>query len=307
MQCWHFLTREKKMHPLIEFVDEKTKILESEYREIDPEFKKIPDYRRPRIYSNSNKRIFYSLHGFLGTPEEMTVNDEVLKNLGFDIYHDLVPGFGSHPPICNDYRSEDWLNDFKEKLDFLMKNYDEIFLSGFSTGALIIHSFLRSGEGSIAMPKIKGLLFFSPFYLPTLKLARPVVKNSSFLIKTFSLQWLYRLTGIQDLQVILFKPQYYLQRIPLLTALQINDLGREVFNSTLSEKIKAPILVFLTRVDKVANPQISEQMIKRDFANFQIKIFDNPQIPHHLMVPEVNPEIDQLKDRSRAFISSLLG
>ncbi len=298
---------QEKSDALEKFVDRKIETLEAEYQSIDSDFKRIPDYRRPRIHFDGNKRIYYSLHGFLGTPEEMTVNDEALRNLGFDIYHDLIPGFGSHAQICNDYTSKDWIEDFKGKLEYLASRYDEIVLGGFSTGALIIHSQLRSAELSHLLPKIKGLLFFSPFYLPTFKSARPIVKNSSLVLKSFSLQWLYRLTGIQDLQVMLFKPQYYLQRIPMLSALQVNDLGREVFKSGLDHKIEIPVMVFLTQVDKVANPEISEQMIKRDFSHFKFKIFENPQIPHHLMVPEVNPEIEEVKNISRSFISSLLG
>jgi hypothetical protein len=292
---------------LTRFMKSQLENLQADYRSIDENFEKVTDHQAPRLTLNNSQRVFYSLHGFVGTPEEMTVLDETLKNFNFDVYHDLIPGHAATAEICNDYHHEEWLADFKEKLEFLLERYEEIVLCGFSTGALIIHKYLNDNAMDSRLKKIKGLIFYSPFYQETYPFARGLLQKFVPLLKSLSLQWVYRLTGVQDLQVMLIKPQYYLSRLPLKAGIQVHNLGQEVFGEGVETKHSFPLLLFLTNVDKVADSRVSHDVVVRDFENVSLKFFQDPRVPHHLMVPEVNPLIEEVKSQSRNFISNLFG
>ncbi len=92
--------------------------LNESYQAIDPSFKGIEHRQKPILKNLSASKIIYSLHGFLGTPEEMSHFDQDLIKYEFAIYHDIIPGFSANAKIANSFKWSSWVAEIEEKLIF---------------------------------------------------------------------------------------------------------------------------------------------------------------------------------------------
>lgn len=271
--------------------------LNSNYQLADNSFKEIQVHQRPILKNLSSKRIIYSLHGFLGTPFEMSyLDDEITKN-NFAVYHDVIPGFSGTARIANSYQWSQWTADLEAKMEMLFECYEEIYLMGFSTGALLLHHYLiTNSENEKLKKKVKGAILYSPFYTPFFRFGPVLNKVVSKFVQEIPLEVLYAASKVPDMKIMIKQPQNYLMKVPLKTATQIENLGAVVQKIQGHGQVNIPVLGFLSRADRIANTQISEAVLRRDFGNIEIKIFTNSAVPHHLMVPEVNDLFSEVKN-----------
>ncbi len=240
----------------------------------------------PIIHINpDHKKIIYSLHGYMGAPYEMNFLTKDLDIKDFSIFHDLILGYGNHPGVANKISKEEFLEYAYKNLEFVFQNFSEIHLAGFSTGGLIITKFLV--DHPEYHHKLKSLHLISPFYLPYSSL---LPKLNRFLIKKVELldvKILHKITRFPDVKIILLEPDFYLQKIPLKGAMEIESLANQLVSQMQQLK---PInsYIYLTKKDKVLSCRKTIPFIKKYFNDKNLYIFNEKKSPHHLLHPLVS-------------------
>lgn len=288
---------------IINFNKQYLRQLNQAYTGFDQSFPGIPPHQEPILKNLNQRKIIYSLHGFLGVPAEMSNFDLILQNHNLAIYHDIIPGFASTAQIANNYLWSQWTKNLEEKIKFISELYDEVYLMGFSTGGLLLHQFLLNhATDQTAIHKIKGLILFSPFYQPYAWLGPKLNKIVSQFINEISVRSVYSMTRVPDMKIMLRQPQNYLTSVPLKTAAQIEGLGKLVQNTPAPKKIEVPSLCFLSDNDRIANVRVSKKMLCRDFSHPQFQFFKKENVPHHLMVPEANPLFQKVTEELIKFL-----
>lgn len=276
--------------------------LQSEYKNLNNE--SVTDENKPTWtwgHGKRKKQIVYLLHGFIGTPEEMRVTAELLSREGLTVVNDIIPGHGASGFISNNYNEKHWKKHVSAQLDRIRQCSDQIFVIGFSTGALIIHNYLIQNQKNFSAA---GVVFYSPFYTPNLSFASWLQKAVRFFASTVPIDFLYRFLHFTDVRVAILKPKNYMQSIPLDTASAIQRLGLAVFYQA-DMSSESPALLFASEDDQIIKYNNSVSKMQQDFKNLSIINFDHNSIPHHLMVKEVSPVAFKVQTKTLVFILNL--
>ncbi|MDA0712773.1 MAG: alpha/beta fold hydrolase [bacterium] len=123
----------------------------------------------PRILSQPSTKSFHFngdkgsvllLHGFTGSPYELTTIGEALDQAGFSGNAPLLPGHGQTPEILNQFTAESWYEAARTAFLNLPKQKPRIVI-GFSMGALLAVMLAAEFKS-----KIDKLVLLAPaFYL----------------------------------------------------------------------------------------------------------------------------------------------
>lgn len=102
------------------------------------------------------RRAILMVHGLTDAPFLVRDIGAFFRQQGFYVLGMQLPGHGTRPGDLLDVRWQDWRDAHRHVLDLLAKEADELYLLGFSTGAIlnIYQALLRDD--------IKALLLFSP-------------------------------------------------------------------------------------------------------------------------------------------------
>lgn len=91
----------------------------------------------PFYLTGSNSTGVLLLHGFSGTPREMSRLGEYLHARGYSVYAPLLPGHGSTIEAINKQRWHDWTAASMSAFDKLAQTCEHVFIGGFSMGSLL--------------------------------------------------------------------------------------------------------------------------------------------------------------------------
>jgi alpha-beta hydrolase superfamily lysophospholipase len=258
-----------------------------------PEAAHVGKVNSPTFRINSANEIAILIHGFMGSPAEMSGSAQVMEELGFSVLNILIPGFGADSQFADHFTAEDWERRLDPILDAAIQCFSRVHLVGFSTGGLLIHSYLRRRTETprgrhLDLTRVKSASLYSPFYAPHYWWAPFFAKMVVFFVKFVSVIPLFRMTRFRDLQVMTLNPQEYLQRIPLQTGRRIEVYGQKIANGPQIQ-ISIPALLFLSKGDRVLNQKTTEACVRRDFSIVEFRFFETNKVPHHLMVKAVHP------------------
>ncbi|HXF61486.1 MAG TPA: alpha/beta fold hydrolase, partial [Caldilineaceae bacterium] len=99
------------------------------------------------------------MHGFTGSPSEMSLIGPYLQQRGLTVSVPLLPGHGTTPADLNRQRLEDWVAHVQTALADLQRQCQVVFLGGLSFGALL--ALYMAAE----QPQIAGVVLYSPALL----------------------------------------------------------------------------------------------------------------------------------------------
>ncbi len=270
--------------------------LRIEYHLRDKTVTEIHPENRPYVSqkeSSDSKNVTYLLHGFIGSPYEMKYIAESAYQRGDLIFNDLILGYGTNAHVSNQFKGELWYKQVERNLNFIFNKYEKINLVGFSTGGLLITHYLKNHPEHKS--KVGKIRFISPFYTPNFIIAPTLGKFLSFFVSEVSTTALYKYIGFPDVEVATLLPDYYLQTIPLKSALEVSYLADKIYDNPPTFEF-TDVEIFLTQEDQVLNFNRSEKLLKNIFPSAKFHIFSGKNAPHHLMAPIVSKYADNIKN-----------
>jgi hypothetical protein len=234
--------------------------------------------------------INYTLHGFMGSPYEMKVMFDQYLEEGDIVFNDLILGHGLNADVANKFKYKLFYKHAEKNLNFVFKNAKKVRLSGFSTGGLIISNYLYHHPEN--WNKIESIKFISPYFIPHLSFTPYFGYFISLFAEKINADFFYRYTHYPDVEIITLLKDYYLNDIPLLSALEINNLAKkfreDVISTNFIFKDLKNVEIYLTENDEVLNPEKSYEFLSKIFPAAKINYLKGDQLPHHLMAPLVS-------------------
>jgi esterase/lipase len=241
----------------------------------------------------SNQEVTYLLHGFMGTPFEMKEIGMEFKKNGSDLFNDLIMGHGDSAEISNQFDRSVWSLQSEENLNLLFSQYKKVNLVGFSTGGLLISQYLLNHPENRA--KVKQVILLSPFYFPHLSFAPIFGKFLKLFMSKLDVKLFYKLTAYPDVEVITMVPNFYMQDIPINTAIEIATLADEFVKKTNIQTDIPKIDIFLTEKDEVLSFDKTLPFVKTIYPNATIHEYKTGHYPHHLMSSYVSDAVLDIK------------
>tara|TARA_B100000029_G_scaffold220163_2_gene217881 strand:- start:1768 stop:2538 length:771 start_codon:yes stop_codon:yes gene_type:complete len=92
---------------------------------------------KPFRYEGDSSVACYIIHGYTGSTFEMRKLGKFLSSNGITAVADLLPGHGTSVKDCNSRSHYEWLQSVEEGYDRLAQEFNEIFIIGFSMGAVL--------------------------------------------------------------------------------------------------------------------------------------------------------------------------
>jgi pimeloyl-ACP methyl ester carboxylesterase len=264
--------------------------------------KVVSTENKPTWTWGRKKQAIYLLHGFIGTPEEMTGIAAQLAENNYTVINDIIPGYAADGQTANQFNQETWQNHVEANLNSIRSCFEKIHLIGFSTGGLLLHNYIRHHNDFTA----QSLTLYSPFYKPHLSFGDFLRSAARLFTATVSTKTLYSLTHFPDIKVAVLKPENYLRELPLDAAGYVAEFGEYVSKQIKSNPLlneDTPVLLFLAQADQVINLNETIRAVDSDFANVTIQIFKQNTVHHHLMVKGFSPVAQDVYQRTIDFIS----
>ena len=110
---------------------------------------------QPFFLGGSQETALLFIHGFTASPSELYPTAKLIYDLcGCTLSAPLLPGHGSSPQFLKQSNWEEWYNAIEKELDFLMENYQRVFVGGLSMGGLLaLHagSLIKGLQGVISI------------------------------------------------------------------------------------------------------------------------------------------------------------
>ena len=281
--------------------DHRSNSLFKKYEQINPDFI-LHEENKPTLSCGEKNEAVYLLHGFIGTPEEMSDVAEALKIKGYTVLNDIIPGHGSDATIANRFTEVYWQAYVTKNISLLRSVYKKIHFIGFSTGALLIHNYLFEKRNEFSPT---STILYSPFYKPGKPFLDFLNTSLNDLIESVSIKKLYAITKFREIEVAVLKPQNYQEELPLITAEQVVNLGEKVskkMDVNFKTKIQGKALVFLSATDGLISFDHSKNYAEKSFNEYELRIFKSNRVPHHLMVEEVSAAAANVIDSTVGFI-----
>lgn len=276
--------------------------LQKKYQRLDTV--SVSDENKPSWVWGRKRQAVYLLHGFIGTPNEMSAVALKLQEKNLTVINDLIPGYGTTGFIANQFDQQTWKKHVEANLNSVRECFDQVHLIGFSTGGLLLHHYIRQHTEDFTA---QSITLYSPFYKPHLAFADFLRTAARTLTSTVLTKLLYDLTHFPDIKVAVLKPQNYLQQLPLDAAEYVLDFGAEVDSQIKSSHLNdetTPALLFVSNTDQIMNLDITVKNVSADFLDLTVVKFDKKYVPHHLMVDEVSSVAPFVQDKTVEFILS---
>ncbi len=109
-------------------------------------------------HGNSRKAVLL-IHGLTDSP--FTYHDlaQVYYQQGYTVRTILLPGHGTAPAALRDVDADDWRTASIYAIERTLKDFDQVILGGYSTGAALVIDYLTQGPTN---EKILAAMLFSP-------------------------------------------------------------------------------------------------------------------------------------------------
>lgn len=268
----------------------------------------IAEINRPHILKGSKREVVFLVHGFMGSPQEMTAIAERLNAEGYTTYTGLIPGYGATATVANEYTHQQWSRWYTQEVRRLQQCFSKIHLVGFSTGALLATEYAAKNPQD---ETIRSVTLLSPYYqvhnafIGILRLSGTVIVNQ------VSVDFVFFGMHYPDVEVMVRNREAYLQMVPLKAGQEVVDLGESVRDRKprgLPSSI--PALIFISGDDLVINQDVADEVTDQVFANRQVVFRErgsllSKRVPHHLMVDTVSPVVRSTENRIVEFFKSL--
>lgn len=95
-----------------------------------------PESEKGFYYKGNNTGVLL-IHGFTGTPSEVRLLGEFLRDKGYTVRGILLKGHGTTPEDMKRSNCRDWIHGAVEGYKSLKRDCDEVFAVGFSMGGLL--------------------------------------------------------------------------------------------------------------------------------------------------------------------------
>lgn len=281
-----------------------TEKLEKSYQKMDARFEGISEINRPTFKKGRKKSAIMLVHGYMGSPSEMSLIAKALTDAGYPVYNALIPGFGATPEVANNYENTTWKRWFHQQVQSLKVCYNKIHLIGFSTGGLLIYDYLSKNPQD---DRIGSASLISPFFETHSVFLSLLQGWTTLFLDTISINTVYYGLGFPDVEVMIKEPESYLQEVPIRAGSEIAALGKEARDRKINNgKIVAPVLMFISPDDLVIRQSTAEKLVMRNFENWVIQTLKaSPRSPHHLMAPAVSPVAKKVQNQIVDFITNL--
>jgi len=114
----------------------------------------------PFILKGETDTALLFIHGFTASPSEVyPVARLVHASNSCTVTGILLPGHGSHPKFLNRCKWWDWYGAVEMELNYLMENYERVFVAGLSMGGLL------AMQAGLNIKGLKGLVTINaPIY-----------------------------------------------------------------------------------------------------------------------------------------------
>lgn len=96
------------------------------------------------------------VHGFTGSPAEMTLLAEALHGQGYSVEVPLLEGHGTRLDDLLPMRPQRWLDQLDALLERELTGGQQVVLGGLSMGSIL------ALQAAVRWPQVRGLLLFSP-------------------------------------------------------------------------------------------------------------------------------------------------
>ena len=188
------------------------------------------------------------VHGFTGSPAEMTLLAEALHAHGYSVEVPLLEGHGTRLDDLVPMRPQQWIDQLDALIEQELTRGQQVVLGGLSMGSIL------ALQAAVHWPQIRGLLLFSPpigsrdwrrFFAPVLtRLVTSVPKPSSGYVDpaTADRLWSY-------------------DRYPVVCSSLVLQMIARV-RSQLAE-VSQPLLVMASRHDNVVTERGVRLLIRR--------------------------------------------
>lgn len=290
--------------------------LENTYRRLDAdEFQSILPENKPQFipgnpdFPENNNKVVMLIHGFMGTPQEMLRLATPLVQKGYSAYTGLIPGFAGTAKIANQYSYKVWQKWLSLEMEQLKSCFDEIYLVGFSTGGLLIHDYLMTHSD---LNKVKGASLLSPYFETNGLFNTIVQKTASTVLNEISTELVYRLFGFPEVEVMIKRPDNYLQKIPLKTTQEIVALGKINQKYKAEKQLPVPNVTMVSDDDVLIDIGVANDVTLKNFVTRFWKDYGSgrffsreKRVPHHIMCPEVSPVADSVQLKVQQFVTQL--
>ena len=108
-----------------------------------------------RLYEGNNGKAILLMHGIAGGAAQLFPMSQFLNNYGYTVYSTNLAGHGTYPEDLLHTTCEDMMAKAEYDYQLLAANYDEVYVGGYSTGAILAF-YLASKH-----PEIAGVISYS--------------------------------------------------------------------------------------------------------------------------------------------------
>lgn len=222
------------------------------------------------------------VHGFTGSPWEMTPFAEALCEAGFACLGVRLPGHGTRPEDLAERRYEEWLESVEKGYRMLAEEGLCVYGVGQSTGALLL----------LALPascRPRGLVLLSPYLRLRHRLA-PAAGLIRF-VKRF-----------QTRPLSLHLQPYYYDRRPINGVYQLYRLVRRV--RPVLQEITSPVLILSAEGDRTVCIESAAELFGQLGSRRKEHHIFGPEVPHVLTTDE-NPRWQKAFSLTLDFLNDL--
>lgn len=247
-------------------------------------------------------------HGFMASPPEMEpLGRHLHRALGATIYIPLIPGFGSGHKVADRSAFEDWRESVRADLEVASGCHSAIALVGYSIGGGLILDYLLDPETE-PPSGIRSVTLLSP-YIETAGWMAPALRSlpragfmrllrTGLRLRRLKLETLYRWSRrrYRDLSVLLDHPETYDQSFSLKAGINMLRLTRRLRGVAEGATSGLPVQLALSEADRTVGWSFTESFVARHFSSVEtvVRYPAEDEIPHQIVVPEVNPRHDEL-------------
>lgn len=118
-------------------------------------------------------------HGMTGSPFEMKKMAKALHAAGYDVYCECLPGHGTSEIDIKCVTWKDWYNHAVERVEYLSKEYEEIYLAGLCMGAALALAVAGDKVGNVkGVVSLSTTLFLDGWTIPFYYVFLPIALHS---------------------------------------------------------------------------------------------------------------------------------
>lgn len=186
------------------------------------------------------------VHGLGDSPYSFSDLATTFSDQGFYVQVLLLPGHGSKPEDMYLTTYQDWQDIVDHYANLLKKDYQEVWLSGFSTGANLTAIHTLNNED------IDGLVFVSPGF----ESLNPTLEKLSSVVSVF---W----DGISKKENNFAR----YSSISMHGMAQYSDSAVAFRNTIANKEITVPTLIAISEADSIINSQATTEFFADKFVN----------------------------------------